>query len=417
MTAPHKPAATDTPAAREAITAGLRCPRCGTVIAQADAPGQLRCSCGGPLMQQYDLELLSPTVRDTWSRRPFNVWRYRELLPMDDVTRAVSLAEGGTPLLQIPATADRLGLNGLVVKDEGRNPTGTFKARGASVGVSRLAELGVKALAMPSVGSGGSAWSAYGARAGVAVHVGLPSGAGIPVIGSDEATLYGADVTQFPGDIRGAFAAFRKCADQARIPLVGAFQEPYRLEGEKTIGLEIAEQFDWRPPHWIAWPTGGAVGLVGLAKSFGELQRLGWLEGDLPGLIAVQIEGCSTLVDAISRGSVDPVSSVNRTESIAPGITVPDQPFADVVLGMCSGFKVLGVTVSEEDIMTQLKAVGRGDGLMLSPEGAAAVAAVGSLRAGGAIAPDASVVVVNTATGLRYPHLVADTQPAPAVRP
>lgn len=378
--------------------AGLLCARCKTLHAQELAPQLLTCTCGGPLLQQYDLSGLD---RELLSQRPWEMWRYRELLPVLDDAAILTLSEGGTPLVELRRESASIGLRSLLVKDEGRNPTGSFKARGASVGVSRLAELGVRVVAMPTIGNGGSAWSAYAARAGIAVVVGLPSGDGIPPIAAHEARLYGADVTEFAADIRGAFATFRRQAEDRRIPLAGAFLEPYRLEGEKTIGFEIAEQFAWRPPDWIVWPTGGAVGLAGLAKAFDELDELGWLGGPRPGLVAVQLEGCSPLVDAISGGA----GSVRRTESIAPGITVPDQPFADAVLDICSGYDLRGAAVSEDEIREQLRRTAAEEGFLLSPEGAAAVAAVRMLRDDETISADSTVVAVNTANSLRYPNV------------
>jgi threonine synthase len=364
------------------------------------------CQCGGPLLQTYDLGRLSRADRKALQTRPSGLWRYRELLPVVDDANICTLAEGGTPILRLNRTGESIGVRNLFIKDEGRNPTGTFKARGATVGVSRLAELGLRTLAMPTVGSGGSAWSAYGARAGIKVLVGLPSEGDLPVVGALEAKAYAADVTELPGHIAEAFAAFRAYAPTQGASVVGAFLEPYRLEGEKTIGYEIAEQFEWCAPDWIVWPTGGGVGLVGLAKAFRELQEIDWLEGRLPGLIAVQVEGCSPIVDAIASPGQNERATVTRSESIAPGITVPNQSFTDLVLGICSGFTLLGAAPSDEDILECIKQVAACEGILLSPEGAAAIAAVRALRARGAIAADARVVAVNTATGLRYPHIL-----------
>ena len=390
----------------ESLAAGLSCFRCRNFIPHPNVATQLLCDCGGPFLQQYHLDRLKRTDRALLRARPWVLWRYRELLPVIDTARICSLSEGGTPLLALRSTGDALGVPNLALKDEGRNPTGTFKARGASVAVSRLAELGLKVLAMPTVGSGGSAWSAYGAKAGLEIVVGLPSLGDLPVIAALEAAAYAARVRTCPGHITEAFKAFRAYATEKGIPVVGAFLEPYRIEGEKTIGYEIAEQYAWRPPDWIVWPTGGAVGLVGLAKAFRELQELHWLDGGFPGLIAVQVEGCSPLVDLIMRTGTSEPQGVARTESVAPGITVPNQPFSDLVLDIKHDFRLLGAAVSDDDILSQMAAVATREGVLLSPEGAAGIAAVRSLRAAGAIKADASVVVVNTATGLRYPHVL-----------
>jgi len=383
---------------------GLTCFRCGAFVAQQDARAHLVCACGGPLLQQYDVEGLTRADRDAVSSRPAGLWRYRELLPVAEARNICSLSEGGTPIIELPATAQALRCPGLSLKDEGRNPTGSFKARGASVGVSRLVELGLTSLAMPTVGSGGSAWSAYAAKAGIRMIVGLPEEGSLPGIGYMEPASYGAQVLRCPGHIAEAFKAFRAHATEAGFSVVGAFLEPYRLEGEKTIGYEIAEQFDWRAPNWIVWPTGGGVGLIGLAKAFRELRDAGWLEGPLPGLVAVQAEGCAPVVD-LMRGTTDG-QRITRHESIAPGITVPNQSFPDLMLDTTRDFRVLGAAVADADVLGELRFVAKHDGLLLSPEGAAGIAAVRALRDEGAIATTDSVVVVNTATGLRYPHLL-----------
>lgn len=388
------------------VAAGLMCFRCESRVPQDDLHQHLRCGCGGPLLQQYALERIDRTRRHELAGRPRGIWRYREFLPVIDDGHIYTLAEGDTPLIKLPSTGREAGLLQLIVKDEGRNPTGTFKARGASVGISRLAELGYERLAMPTVGSGGSAWSAYAARAGLRLLVGLPSQGGIPAIGPLEAAGYGGDVHTFPGHTAKAFRSFRSFAEAQGAPVVGAFLEPYRLEGEKTIGYEIAEQFHWQPPDWIVWPTGGGVGLVGLAKAFSELEQVGWLDGPRPGLIAVQVEGCAPIVDMIAGNGLLEARAAIRTESIAPGITVPDQPFADLVVGMGRQQSLLAAAVSEDDILKEIASVAVNDGLLLSPEGAAGVAAAKNLSASGQIAADTSVVVVNTASGLRYPHVL-----------
>jgi threonine synthase len=334
------------------------------------------------------------------------MWRYRELLPVIDAKNICSLGEGGTPIVELRATAESLDTPKLFLKDEGRNPTGSFKARGASVAVSRLAELGFVHLAMPTVGSGGSAWSAYAARAGLEMTVGLPERGNLPVIGLMEPDAYGARVVRCPGHIAEAFKTFRSYATTEGLSVVGAFLEPYRLEGEKTIGYEIAEQFDWRPPDWIVWPTGGGVGFIGLAKAFRELRDTGWLDGELPGLVVVQAEGCAPVVDVVSGMSAG--QNITRHESIAPGITVPNQSFPDLMSDVMRDFRVLGSAVPDEQVLSEIRYVSSRDGLLLSPEGAAGIAGIRALRATQAIGRDESVVVINTATGLRYPHLLKD---------
>ena len=358
------------------------------------------------MLQQYDLAQLTQQDRDAVAMRPWDMWRYRELLPVIDAKNICSLSEGGTPMVRLKATAESLVAPTLVVKDEGRNPTGSFKARGASVAVSRLAELGLTELAMPTVGSGGSAWSAYAARAGIEMTVGLPEQGDLPAIGLIEPDAYGARVVRCPGHIAEAFKAFRSYATEEHISVVGAFLEPYRLEGEKTIGYEIAEQFGWRAPDWIVWPTGGGVGFIGLAKAFRELRDAGWLYGKLPGLVVVQAEGCAPVVNLVMGPTAR--QCITRHQSVAPGITVPNQSFPDLMSDVTRDFRVLGAAVSDEQVLQEIRYVASHDGLLLSPEGAAGIAAVRALHASQAIRSEESIVVINTATGLRYPHLLKD---------
>jgi threonine synthase len=364
------------------------------------------CTCGGPLLQEYELTPMSALERDQLAALPFNVWRYRRWLPVADDDRIVTLGEGGTPLIPLRKLGPAIGLSNASIKDEGRNPTGTFKARGASVAVSRLGELGYRKLAMPTVGSGGSAWSAYASRAGIQILVGLPDQQDLPVLGALESAAYGAEVVHVEGRLAEAFPRFRREAEEQGATPVGAFQEPYRLEGEKTIGYEIADELGWSAPDWIVWPTGGAVGLVGLAKAFLELEALSLTKGKRPGLIAVQVEGCSPLVDALQSGKERCDYKASVLESIAPGITVSNQAFDDLILPMIRQFPVHGATADESAIRRFMREVARTEGLLISPEGAAAVAAAAQLREGGLISATDTVVIVNTATGLRYPHLL-----------
>ena len=390
---------------RQTRATNLSCHRCGSSL-ESDLRSPLMCECGGPLLQQYDLHPVSSAERESLARRPFNLWRYREWLPVQEAASIVSLQEGGTPLIELPSLGPLLGLRNAVIKDEGRNPTGTFKVRGASVAVSRLVELGYRKLGMPTVGSGGCAWSAYASRAGIGILVGIPNQEGLPELGLLEATAYGARVMQLEGHMAEAFPRFRTYAqDQGALP-VGAFQEPYRLEGEKTVANEIADQLGWSAPDWIVWPTGGAVGLVGLAKAFLELEAVGLTRGPRPGLVAVQIEGCAPLVDALQTGKESCDYRAEIFESIAPGITVSKQSFDDLILPMIRQFPIQGVTVTEAQIRVQMHQVATREGLLISPEGAAAVAAAAKLREGGAIADADRVVIVNTASGLRYPKLL-----------
>lgn len=385
----------------------LSCRRCGNEIADEHSR-LLTCPCGGPLTQEYRLDELAPDARAELAGLPFGVWRYRRFLPVRDARSVVSLGEGGTPLVPMPRLGGALGVPELLVKEEGRNPTGTFKARGATVAVSRFAELGFRSLAMPSVGSGGSAWSAYAARAGLTMHVGLPDSP-IPAIGRCEPAAYGAEVTTWPANGRTAeaFARFRAHAEEVGAAYAGAFQEPYRLEGEKTIGFELADQLGWRCPDWVVWPTGGAVGLAGLAKSFAEMTRAGLVDGQGPTVVSVQHAGCAPIADALVEDT--PVTRPREaTTGIAPGVWVEAPAYDDVVLELVRQLPAVGVGVEDDDIRRAMREAAHEEGVLLGPEGGAALAAVRRLCADGRIRDGDTVVIVNTATGLRYPPLVEE---------
>jgi len=314
------------------------------------------------------------------------------------------MEEGLTPVIPLAETSRRLGIR-LYVKDEGRNPTGSFKARGASVGVTRLRELGWTSLAMPTVGSGGSAWAAYAARAGLRMRVGLPVTPMPPRIGLIEPPIYGAETTQHSGRTEDAFAGFRASLSEDDA-FVGGLREPYRLEGEKTVMFELAEQFDWRLPDYVVWPTGGAPGLLGLAKAYEELSRCGAVSaGAPPTIVSAQHASAAPIALALHQGA--PHVTPGTVEGIAPGVWVGNPFAADYILArLRATVRVDGGTGTDAEIASWLGEVARHEGLLLSPEGALTLAAVSKLRDAGRIPGGATVVCVNTATGLRYPHLL-----------
>src|SRR5579859_3422661 len=388
----------------------LRCWTCQRVYEPEKT--RLLCDCGNPLEQQYDIERM---VKDGHGGARFvaqgpGIWRYARLLPAQGAP--VTLQEGLTPVIPLAETGRRLGIR-LYVKDEGRNPTGTFKARGASVGVTRLRELGWKSLAMPTVGSGGSAWAAYAARAGLRMRVGLPVTPAPPRIGLVEPAIYGAETTQHSGRTEDAFAGFRASLSEEDA-FLGGLREPYRVEGEKTIMFEIAEQFDWQLPDYVVWPTGGAPGLIGLAKAYEELSRCGAVSAAAPPtIVSAQHASAAPIAMALHLGTPGVVPGT--VEGIAPGVWVGN-PFAApyILARMRATLRVDGGTGTDAEIASWLREVGRNEGLLLSPEGALTLAALHQLRQAGRIRDDATVVCVNTATGLRYPHLLEQGSPQPA---
>jgi threonine synthase len=390
----------------------LRCPRCGHEL-PADVLVNL-CPCGSPLLAVYDLAAITTGPDDIW-RRPPDLWRYHELLPVSGPEHVVTLGEGMTPLLAVPRLGAALGVERLLVKDEGLLPTGSFKARGAAVGVSRAVELGAREMSMPTNGNAGAAWAAYAARAGVRLHVAMPVDA--PSITRTEVAVTGADLTLVDGHIgqAGAWLAGQLRHRCGEVFDTSTLKEPYRIEGKKTMGLEIAEQLGWRMPDVVVYPTGGGVGLIGIHKALTEARELGWVSGPLPRLVAVQSAGCAPIVAAFEAGATES-QPWPSPRTVAFGITVPKALGDFLVLEALRDTGGTAIAVTDADLLADLALVGRTEGLFLSPEGAATVTAVRLLRERGWLSADDEVVVLNTGSGLVYPgtvHVDVRTVPAP----
>jgi len=419
--APRRPAsaasrpvpAAPRPAPAYSALAFLECSRCpGGRRYDADRI-QGTCDCGAPLLARYDLERAAAlTDPGQIAARAPSLWRYHELLPVSSAGCVVSFGEGMTPLLPMQRLGAALGVPGLLMKDEGPLPTGTFKARGAAVGVSRAAELGAAGVALPSNGNAGAAWAAYAARAGLPCLVVMPAGS--PEITWAECVAAGARAYLVDGLIGDAGRLLRATlADRPGYQDVSTLREPYRLEGKKTIGLEIAEQLGWRVPDVIIFPTGGGVGLIGIAKGLRELAQLGWIGPALPRLVAVQAAGCAPVVRAFERQAreTEPWPEA-RTEAF--GLTVPDPLGGFLVLEAIRATSGTAVAVTDEQLLASQRQAARSEGTWVCPEGAACFAAVAQLRAAGWLAATDEVVVVNTGAGLKYPQ----TMPAhPALLP
>ena len=326
------------------------------------------------------------------------MWRYAELLPLHDWEHRTSLGETLTPVVPIENTGAHLAIDRLYVKDEGRLPTGSFKARGAAAGVSRARELGVTAFAMPTNGNAGSAWSAYGARAGIEAHIVMPRSA--PAATQNECKLAGAHVTFVDGTISDAGKIVAQRVADSGIYDASTLKEPYRIEGKKTMGFEIAEQFGWNLPDVILYPAGGGVGLIGIAKALEELRRIGLLDGASPRFVAVQAEGCAPLVRAWREGKRESAFWENA-HTRAFGINVPKALGDFLVLGAVYDSHGAAVAVSDEALTQMQGAVLRRDGLHLCAEGAATVAAAGLLRAQQWIRAGERVLCINTAAGVK----------------
>jgi threonine synthase len=378
----------------------------------ADVVQNLCTSCGGPLFARYDLAALGDGQRwrEALATRAWSMWRYGELLPLRRPRERASLGETVTPLLDLPRTGQRLGLTRLVVKDEGLLPTGSFKARGAAVGVSRARELGVRHVALPTAGNAGGAWAAYAARAGLRATVVMPEDA--PAINVREAQVTGADVRLVRGLISDAGAIVGRAVARGSdgpepVFEAATLKEPYRVEGKKTMGFELAEQYAWDLPDAILYPCGGGVGLIGMWKAFSELQAIGLINARRPRLIAVQAEGCAPIVRAWEQGA-EASTFWQGAQTVASGIRVPKALGDGLVLRACRETHGCAVAVSDAQIVAAIHRVAADDGLFLSPEGAATVAALPELRERGLINSDERIVVFNTGAGLKYPELVND---------
>lgn len=374
----------------------LDCPRCGAVH-DAHVPQNL-CPCGSPLLARYDLEAVAKAVSPSdLAFRPADLWRYRELLPCGG--DPVTFGEGWTPLFPARRYGVQIGLPSLLIKDEGVLPTGSFKARGAAVGISRARELGATHVAMPTNGNAGAAWATYAARAGMRATIAMPSAA--PMITRQECLAAGASLHLVDGLISDAA---KLIGSLTGVFDVSTLKEPYRLEGKKTMGFEIVEQLGWRVPDVIMYPTGGGVGLIGIHKALGELRQLGWIGPRPPRLVAVQSTGCAPIVHAFSHG-LRRASPWADARTVAFGINVPAPLGDELILDALYETGGTAVAVPDEEILKDLKDFAGTEGLLLCPEGAACLTAARRLRASGWLSLHDEVVVLNTGSGLKYPGL------------
>jgi threonine synthase len=354
-------------------------------------------------LARYDLRRVAgqASPRDI-AGRPADLWRYHELLPVRHPGHVVSLGEGMTPLLAMPRLGRVLGVPNLLMKDEGLLPTGTFKARGAAVGVSRAAELGVAAIAMPTNGNAGAAWSVYAARARMRSLIVMPAGA--PVITRAECAAAGAELYLVDGLIGDAGRLVADALERRPgYQDVSTLKEPYRVEGKKTMGLEIAEQLGWRMPGVIVYPTGGGVGIIGIHKALRELLELGWVSGKLPRLVAVQAAGCAPIVRAFQAGARQSEPWADA-RTVAFGLTVPKALGDFLILDALYATGGTAVAVTDETLLAAQREVASLEGSFICPEGAACFAAVRRLRESGWLSEADEVVVLNTGTGLIYPQ-------------
>jgi threonine synthase len=380
----------------------LECGRC-SVVYDAGVPQGL-CSCGSPLLARYDLELAAKQVTpEEIAQRQPSLWRYHEILPVLSPDAVVTFGEGLTPLIPLPRLGEKLGIVRLQMKDEGLLPTGTFKARGAAVGVSKARELGIRRIAMPTNGNAGAAWATYAARAEMESLIVMPVDA--PAITRAECAISGSRLYLVDGLISDAGVIVAGAVARLGYFDVSTLKEPYRIEGKKTMGLELFEQLGWRVPDVIFYPTGGGVGLIGIYKALQECQALGWIGPKLPRLVAVQAAGCAPIVRAWEEHA-EASQPWTDARTIAFGITVPKALGDFLILRAVHDTQGCAVAVDDESILAAQEQLARAEGAFVCPEGAACFAAAERLRRSGWLGPDDEVVIFNTGTGLKYPATV-----------
>ncbi len=383
--------------------AQLRCPKCSAIYTP-DLPRNL-CDCGAPLLVDYDLAALKAGgfAPAALAGRAPDMWRYWEVLPVRERANVVSLGEGFTPIVPLPVLGAEVGLPHLQMKDEGLNPTGTFKSRGAAVGVSKAKELGLRQVAMPTAGNAGGAWAAYCARAGIGFTVVMPDDT--PAINMLEAHITGGSVYLVRGLISDAGRIVGRGVVRHGWFDASTLKEPYRIEGKKTMGYEIAEQFGWDVPDAVLYPAGGGVGLIGMWKAFDELEALGWIGARRPKLIAVQAEGCAPLVQAFAGGQAESVFW-DGAATVASGLRVPKALGDFLVLRAIAETDGYAIAASDRALLDAMDRLARVEGAFICPEGAACFAVLPELVRRGVLRSADRVLVLNTGTGLKYPQAV-----------
>jgi len=355
---------------------------------------------GKPLLVHYDLAAMRRCLaRDAVAARPADLWRWREFLPIPTAADIVSLGEGETPLIAAPESARRAGGRTLLVKDEGRLPTGSFKARGLAVAVSMAKALGVRRVAMPTAGNAGAALAAYCSRAGIEAFVFVPDDA--PETTISEIALQGARVLRVDGNITEIGPLVEAGKDAGGWFSMATLKEPYRVEGKKTMGLELVAQLGWEVPDVIFYPTGGGTGLIGMWKAFAELEALGWIGSRRPRMVAVQSETCGPIARAFARGAETAEPWVGGHTAV-PGLRVPWTIGDFMLLRILRDSRGFAVTVADDEVEPARAAMARQDGIHLCPEGAATLVAYGKALARGLIAPEDRAVLFNCASGLKY---------------
>jgi len=373
----------------------LRCANCFKAYSLSSVNTYADC-CNQPLIVEYDMVLVQKTAL---SSRQHTMWRYREMLPVKNEKNIISLGEGMTPLFPLLRLGSRYGFPNLMIKDESGNPTGSFKARGMSVAISKAKEFGIWQCIVPTAGNAGGAMAAYCAKAGIKCTVVMPTHT--PEIFKQECELYGAELILVDGLINDCAKKVAAINREGKYFDISTLKEPYRLEGKKTMGYEIAEQLNWQLPDVIIYPAGGGTGLIGIWKAFQELESMGWIKGPLPRMIAVQSDKCAPIVHALK----DPQNwktTFTPKPTIANGLAVP-YPFGlDMMLHVIRESQGTAVTVSDEEIVSGIKEFARTEGILLCPEGAATWKALIQLVSEGKVNAEEKILLLNTGSGYKY---------------
>ncbi len=397
------------------LVSHLECTRCGKQL-EPGRPYNL-CECGGPLWVRYHLERLAGSgLRGRLATRKPGLWRYREVLPVQNEASVVSLGEGSTPLLHARRLGEKLGVPNLYLKDESFNPTGSFKARGMAVAVSMARELGLKKLAVPSAGNAAGALAAYGASAGMEVTVFMPEAT--PLANRLECELLGAKVVLVPGSIKDCGGALRARSGEGYFD-VSTLREPYRVEGKKTLAYEVVEQMGWRVPDALIYPTGGGTGLIGMWKAFDEMQELGWIGAARPRMFAVQSTGCAPIVRAF-EAHAERAEEWQNPATVASGLRVPSAIGDFLMLRAMKATQGAAVAVEDAEMLASVKELAQIEGVLTSPEGGATAAALRHLVAERRLRGSESVVLFLTSTGYKYMEALEQVRglqvppPAPA---
>lgn len=377
----------------------LECAACGTRH-EARRLHNLCAQCGKPLLVRYDLEraAASLTKKSLRDRGP-DLWRYREVLPVEHDENIVTLGEGFTPLVRASRLGAQLGLDELYIKDEGQNPTQSFKARGMAAAVSMAKELGAKKLAVPSAGNAAGALAAYAARAGMEAHIFMPRDT--PQANVIECEQTGAQVTLMDGLITDCGAEVGRRKDSEGWFDVSTLKEPYRIEGKKTMGYELAEQFDWELPDVIIYPTGGGTGLIGMWKAFDEMEEMGWIGAKRPRMVTVQAAGCAPIVRAFEEGKRFAEEFPNA-QTTASGLRVPKAIGDFLIIDALRASGGTAIAVTDQELLDATKEIGAAEGIFCAPEGAACLPALRKMMNDGVVKSNERVVLFNTGSGVKY---------------